>query len=85
MYPGIGVGLGKDHTLVALVRGDVRLRAGHLGRKYVSVAAANGGGGAYAARAALTFKPDTAGSASAARSAALGLRLHRPKIRSGTG
>jgi ribosomal protein L27 len=43
MYPGIGVGvgLGKDHTFVALVRGDVRLRAGLLGRKYVSVAAAN--------------------------------------------
>ena len=41
MYPGIGVGLGKDHTFVALVCGHVRLRAGHLGRKYVSVAAAN--------------------------------------------
>ncbi|MBP6441092.1 MAG: 50S ribosomal protein L27 [Sphingorhabdus sp.] len=37
VYPGSGVGLGKDHTLFALVEGRVRFHAGKLGRKYVSV------------------------------------------------
>jgi len=37
VYPGSGVGLGKDHTLIALVEGRVRFHAGKLGRKYVSV------------------------------------------------
>ena len=37
VYPGSGVGLGKDHTLFALVAGRVRFHAGKLGRKYVSV------------------------------------------------
>ncbi len=36
-YPGTGVGMGKDHTLFALVGGRVRFHAGKLGRKYVSV------------------------------------------------
>ena len=36
-YPGNGVGMGKDHTLFALVGGRVRVHAGKLGRKYVSV------------------------------------------------
>jgi large subunit ribosomal protein L27 len=36
-YPGNGVGMGKDHTLFALVEGRVRFHAGKLGRKYVSV------------------------------------------------
>ena len=36
-YPGSGVGIGKDHTLFALVEGRVRFHAGKLGRKYVSV------------------------------------------------
>ena len=33
----LGVGIGKDHTLFALVAGRVRFHAGKLGRKYVSV------------------------------------------------
>jgi large subunit ribosomal protein L27 len=37
VYPGAGVGLGKDHTLFALTTGRVRFHAGKLGRKYVSV------------------------------------------------
>ena len=37
VYPGAGVGMGKDHTLFALVEGRVRFHAGKLGRKYVSV------------------------------------------------
>ena len=37
VYPGAGVGLGKDHTLFALVEGRVRFHSGKLGRKYVSV------------------------------------------------
>ena len=36
-YPGVGVGMGKDHTLFALTEGRVRFHAGKLGRKYVSV------------------------------------------------
>ena len=37
VYPGVNVGLGRDHTLVALAEGRVRFHAGKLGRKYVSV------------------------------------------------
>lgn len=37
VYPGVNVGLGKDHTLFALAAGRVRFHAGKLGRKYVSV------------------------------------------------
>jgi large subunit ribosomal protein L27 len=37
VYPGVNVGLGKDHTLFALAQGRVRFHSGKLGRKYVSV------------------------------------------------
>lgn len=37
VYPGVNVGIGKDHTLFALDQGRVRFHAGKLGRKYVSV------------------------------------------------
>lgn len=37
VYPGVNVGMGKDHTLFSLVEGKVRFHAGKLGRKYVSV------------------------------------------------
>ncbi len=36
-HPGSGVGIGKDHTLFALVDGHVTFRDGKLGRKYVHV------------------------------------------------
>lgn len=36
-YPGVNVGMGKDHTLFALEEGRVRFHSGKLGRKYVSV------------------------------------------------
>ncbi|MGB7405507.1 MAG: 50S ribosomal protein L27 [Pacificimonas sp.] len=36
-YPGRNVGLGKDHTLFALVEGEVKFHDGARGRKYVSV------------------------------------------------
>ncbi|MBW7945368.1 50S ribosomal protein L27 [Sphingosinicella microcystinivorans] len=36
-YPGRNVGIGKDHTLFALVEGRVAFHDGKLGRKYVSV------------------------------------------------
>ena len=36
-YPGAGVGIGKDHTLFALVAGRVRFHIGKLGRQYVAV------------------------------------------------
>jgi large subunit ribosomal protein L27 len=36
-WPGANVGLGKDHTLFALIEGRVRFHQGKLGRKYVSV------------------------------------------------
>ena len=37
VYPGVNVGIGKDHTLFALAAGKVRFHLGKLGRKYVSV------------------------------------------------
>jgi len=37
VYPGVNVGMGKDHTLFALGAGRVRFHDGKLGRKYVSV------------------------------------------------
>ncbi|PEQ12965.1 50S ribosomal protein L27 [Novosphingobium sp. PC22D] len=37
VYPGVNVGMGKDHTLFALGDGRVRFHDGKLGRKYVSV------------------------------------------------
>ncbi len=36
-HPGINVGLGKDHTLFALVDGRVEFRTRAKGRVYVSV------------------------------------------------
>ena len=40
VYPGVNVGVGKDHTLFATADGRVRFHEGKLGRKYVSVDAA---------------------------------------------
>ncbi len=40
VYPGVNVGLGRDHTLFATADGRVRFHSGKLGRKYVSVDAA---------------------------------------------
>jgi len=37
VYPGRGVGIGKDHTLFALVDGKVVFHTGKLSRSYVSV------------------------------------------------
>ena len=37
VYPGVNVGMGKDHTLFATIEGRVRFHDGKLGRKYVSV------------------------------------------------
>jgi large subunit ribosomal protein L27 len=36
-YPGTNVGMGKDHTLFALVNGRVAFKEGKLGRKFCSV------------------------------------------------
>lgn len=36
-HPGVNVGLGKDHTLFALVEGAVQFQAKANGRTYVSV------------------------------------------------
>ena len=36
-YPGVNVGMGKDHTLFALTEGRVDFHTGKLGRSYVSV------------------------------------------------
>ena len=37
IYPGTNVGMGKDHTLFALVDGRVSFKEGRLGRKFCSV------------------------------------------------
>jgi large subunit ribosomal protein L27 len=37
VYPGVNVGMGKDHTLFATSDGRVRFHEGKLGRKFVSV------------------------------------------------
>ncbi|MBU6206664.1 MAG: 50S ribosomal protein L27, partial [Alphaproteobacteria bacterium] len=37
VYAGRNVGMGKDHTLFALIAGRVSFHLGKLGRKYVSV------------------------------------------------
>ncbi|QMW22892.1 50S ribosomal protein L27 [Sandaracinobacteroides saxicola] len=37
VYPGVNVGLGKDHTLFATAHGKVRFHDGKQGRKYVSI------------------------------------------------
>ena len=36
-YPGNGMGMGKDHTLYALVPGIVTFKKNKLGKSYVSV------------------------------------------------
>jgi large subunit ribosomal protein L27 len=36
-YPGVNVGMGKDHTLFALVDGHVSFKEGKLGRKFCSI------------------------------------------------
>ena len=36
-YPGANVGMGKDHTLFALVDGRVAFYEGKLGRKFCSI------------------------------------------------
>jgi large subunit ribosomal protein L27 len=36
-YPGTNVGMGKDHTLFALVEGNVKFTVKAGGRQYVSV------------------------------------------------
>ncbi|MBD8677440.1 50S ribosomal protein L27 [Sphingomonas sp. CFBP 13720] len=36
-YPGTNVGMGKDHTLFALVDGRVAFKEGKLGRKFAMV------------------------------------------------
>ena len=36
-HPGVNVGMGKDHTLFALVEGAVQFQAKANGRTYVSV------------------------------------------------
>jgi large subunit ribosomal protein L27 len=40
-HPGPNVGIGKDHTLFALVEGHVKFRKSMLGRTYVSVQGAS--------------------------------------------
>ena len=36
-HPGTNVGMGKDHTLYALKRGEVRYKRGRKGRSFASV------------------------------------------------
>ena len=40
-HPGEGVGMGKDHTIFAMVEGTVKFHTGRGGRKFVSVEQAN--------------------------------------------
>ena len=37
VYPGVNVGIGRDHTLFALTDGRVRFHDGKLGRKFCSI------------------------------------------------
>ncbi len=37
MWPGEGVGMGKDHTIFATVEGSVSFRKGFKGRTFISV------------------------------------------------
>lgn len=39
-WPGLGVGMGRDHTLFALTNGQVTFKKGLKGRTYISVLAA---------------------------------------------
>ena len=36
-HPGLNVGMGKDHTLSALVNGTVQFTEGRNGRKFINV------------------------------------------------
>ena len=36
-HPGLNVGIGKDHTLYALVSGTVQFTEGRNGRKFINV------------------------------------------------
>ena len=36
-HPGVNVGIGKDHTLYALVDGQVAFKTGHKDRTFVTV------------------------------------------------
>lgn len=36
-HPGVNVGIGKDHTLFALVHGNVEFKTGLKGRTFVAV------------------------------------------------
>ncbi len=40
VYPGVNVGIGKDHTLFATAEGRVSFHTGKQGRSYVSVVTA---------------------------------------------
>ncbi len=42
-HPGRNVGLGKDHTIYALVNGEVRFSMGRNGRQMVHIDPANDG------------------------------------------
>jgi len=37
MWPGMGVGMGKDHTIFATVEGSVQFHKGLKGRTFISV------------------------------------------------
>ena len=36
-YPGTGVGMGKDHTIFAVLEGNVTFKKGFKGRTFISV------------------------------------------------
>ncbi|MEO1919978.1 MAG: 50S ribosomal protein L27 [Paracoccaceae bacterium] len=36
-YPGSGVGMGKDHTIFAVLEGNVTFKKGFKGRTFISV------------------------------------------------
>jgi large subunit ribosomal protein L27 len=40
-HPGDNVGMGKDHTIFAIVEGKVEFHTGRLGRTFVTVASAD--------------------------------------------
>lgn len=42
-HPGKNVGMGKDHTIFALIDGEVKFAYGRMGRQTVNVVAANDG------------------------------------------
>ena len=37
MWPGMGVGMGKDHTIFATIDGNVKFHKGQKGRTFISV------------------------------------------------